>query len=153
MSIIRKLKIFHILYGVGVIFAALYIYGGIEFAIYAKQRWGTYAFDFKEQLGYIYALASPFVLAYHIQSGSSSRNQIISKWRYVHILTRISRVIYLFTIALLPLVFTIVAVAFFFNEFNTKNHPIDLESILILAAGIFSLLSTFFIIWMTWRYK
>ena len=137
----------------GVIFAAYYIYGGIEFAIYAKQRWGTYAFDFKEQLGYMYALASPFVLAYHIQSGISSQNQTISKWRYAHIFIRICRAIYLFTIALLPLVFTIVAVAFFFNEFNTKNHPIDLDSVLILAAGIFSLLSPFFIIWMTWRYK
>jgi hypothetical protein len=153
MSIISKLKIFHILYGVGVFFTSFYIYGGIEFAIFAKQHWGTYFFDFKEQLGYIYALASPFVLAYHIQIGSSSKNRTISKWRYVYILTRIFRVIYLFTIALLPLVFTIVAVAFFFNEFNIKNHPIDLEPILMLLAGTFSLLSTFFIIWMTWRYK
>ena len=66
MKSIASIKIRHILYVIGVVFIGYYIYDTIDFAIYSYSRWGRYEFDTAGQLGLLYALASPFVLAYHI---------------------------------------------------------------------------------------
>ncbi len=153
MKSIASIKIHHILYVIGVIFIGYYIYCTIDFAIYSYSRWGRFEFDAAEQMGFLYALISPFVLAYHIHRRIDS-NPSDDKFKIALKLSiRALRVAYLITIGLMPLVFTITALAFYFNDFSGTTKPLDSESILILSAGLISAVSSFFIIKLTLKYK
>jgi hypothetical protein len=153
MKSMSQIKIYHILYVIGTIFVGLYLYGTIEFAVYSFYRWGRFEFDVAEQIGFLYALISPFVLAYHIHRKNNS-NPSESRLKIIlRISVRVLRVGYLITIGLMPLVFTIAALAYYFNDFSKNIKPLDIESFLILSAGLLSAVSSFFIIKLALKYK
>jgi hypothetical protein len=154
MMLLANLKITHLLYCVGVFFSVLYIYGGIDFALYSYERWGVpFIFDWREQLGYVYLLASPYVLAYHIQKGVKlSVVNVLNRSR-ISIVFGLIRLLYLITISLLPLIFTIVSLAFIFNDFNGAFSSIDLGLFIFLLLGFLSPLCSFYIIKFAFQYK
>lgn len=153
MKLLGKIKAAHILYVTGILFAILYVYATLDYAAYSYKRWGKFDLELEYQWQFIYVLAYPFVLAIHIQKPKSDenlQNPISSRYSLV---VRVIRVIYLSTIALLPLFFSAIVADFFISDFNGATKPINIELAFFILVGLLSPLCSYFMFRVAFKYR